>query len=109
SLAVLLAVLDAKHEEVRPALAMVGECRLDRRDLAVAFRSLADGGLQRRPVALGGDGKNRALLVLERALEGGREARIAARNATVAVDRGDGHRRILEEAHEPHFRRLGGL
>ncbi len=57
------------------------------------------------PVALGHHRQDRAVVALEHAFEGAGEARIAARDAAGLVDGRDRHRRVLEEAHEAHFRR----
>ena len=103
-LAIAVAILDAEHEEIGPALALPGERGFDRRDLALAFGRLTDGGFERGAVALGDHGEDRAVVALERAFEGRRKARIAACDAPMPVDGGDGHRRVLEEAHEAHFR-----
>ena len=69
-------------------------------------RGLADRGFERRAVALGhhrrGSSGSSPLSTPSKAAG---EARIAARDAAGLVDGRDRHRRVLEEAHEAHFRR----
>ena len=75
----LLLVLDRGDEEAGEALAGAVERGIDRRDLALPFRRLADGGFERGAVALGDDGEDRAVaraLALERGVEQPREPRI---------------------------------
>ena len=104
-LAVAVLVLDRRHEKRGPAFAGAGERGFDRRNVALPLTRLADRRFERRPVALGDDRKDRALVAFQHALEGGSEARIVARDARGLVDGGDRHGGVLEEAHEAHFRR----
>ena len=116
-LAVALALLDRRHVEARRAAAGAGERRIDRGDVALPVGRLGDRALEPAAVALGNGGEDRATLggnriALEHALEQPGERRVGARDPPGLVDRRDRHRRIVEEAHEPHFggaQRVGGL
>ena len=107
-LVALALLLDRGDEEAREALARARERGVDRRDLALPVRRLADRGLQHAAIALGDDREDRAVavaLALEHRVEQPREPRVRARDPALLVHRGDRHRRVLEEAHEAH---LGG-
>ena len=65
---------------------------------------LGDRRLERGPVGFGHHRQDRAA-ARQQAFERRGEARIAAGNAAGLVDGGNGHRRVLEKAHEAHFRR----
>ena len=60
-LVALLLVLDRGDVEAGEALARAGERGVDRRDLALPFRRLADRGFERGAVALGDDREDRAV------------------------------------------------
>ena len=70
-------------------------------------RGLGDGGLERRPIALGNHGADRAgaTVAVEHVVEQPHEQRIGAHDAAVAINSRDRHRRIVEKAHEADFRR----
>ena len=105
-LVALLLVLDRGDEEARKALARAGERGIDRSDLALPFRRLADGGFERVAVAIGDDGEDRPVaraFALECRVEQAREARIRIRDPAGLVDGRDRHRGILEEPHEADF------
>ena len=70
--------------------------------------ALAIAAFSAGAVALGDAGQDRAVVALEQTFEGRGETRIAAGDAADLVDGGDRHRRVLEEAHEAHFRRARG-
>src|SRR5262249_25547441 len=102
----LLLVLDGGDEKAGIALAGAGERGIDRGDLALPFRRLADGGFERTAVALGHDGEDRPVargVAFEHGMEQSRKSRIRVRDPALLVDGGDRHRRVLEEAHEAHF------
>ncbi len=101
-------VLDRSDEKARIALAGTGERRVDRLDLAVPFRRLADGGFEGGPVALGDDREDRAVargFAFEHGVEQARKPGIGIGDPPLLVHGRDRHRRVLEEAHETH---LGG-
>ncbi len=102
---VALGLLDRGDIEAAEALARPGQHRIDRRDVGLAGRRGADGGFERRPVALGDDGADRAVLALAaaRAVEQPREQRIGADDAALLVDGRDRHRRVVEKPHEADF------
>ncbi len=106
-LAVALAsLLDRCDEEAREALAGAVERGIDRGDLALPVRRLADRGFERSAIALRHHRQDRAVaLGPKRRMEQPRKSRIRIRDAALPVDGGDRHRRVLEEAHEAH---LGG-
>ena len=56
-------LLDRGDEEAREALARARERGVDRRDLALPVRRLADRGFERAAVALGDDGEDRSACV----------------------------------------------
>src|SRR5262249_3972982 len=102
----LLLVLDGGDEEAGIALAGTRERGVDRGDLALPFRRLADGGFERAALALGDDGEDRSIargFAFEPGMEQSRKSRIRVRDPALLVDGRDRHRRILEEAHEAHF------
>ena len=111
-LGLAVVLLDRRDVEAAPALVGAAEGCLDRRNLALASGRALDRGIQRLAVAFGDDGQDRAALgVLEGCREQAGKQRIGARDLSGLVDRGDRHRRRLEEAHEAHFgraRRIGG-
>ncbi len=81
---------------------------IDRRDLALPFRRLADRGFERGAVAFGHDREDRAPSIaapspLSTGWNRPREQRRSAHDLALPVDGGDRHRRVLEEAHEAHF------
>src|SRR5262249_57157012 len=102
----LLLVFDRGDEEARIALARAGERGIDRSDLALPFRRLADGGFERAAVALGDDGEDRSIaggFAFERGMEQARKSRIRVRDPALLVDGRNRHRRVLKETHEAHF------
>ena len=111
---VALLFLDRRDIEAPEAFARPGQHGIDRRDVALALRGLADRGFQRRPVSFGNDGADRpaAAVAAKHALKQPCEQRVGAHNAAVPVDGGDRHRRIMKKAHEAHLRgalRLGAV
>ena len=105
---VALGLFDRGDVEARETLVagLAGERRIDRRDVALAERRLRDRGIERRPVARGGDRADRAIaLPAQHGMEQPREQRIGAHDAAVAIDGRDRHRRVVEEPHEAD---LGG-
>ena len=96
---------DRGDVEARESLALAGQRGVDRRDVPPALRRLDDRRFERRPVALGDDGADRAAagVAADHALEQPGKQRIGAHDAAVAVDRGDRHRRVMEESHEADF------
>src|SRR5262249_44130065 len=104
----LLLVLDRGDEKAGIALAGTFERRLDRINFALSVCRRADSGFEDAPVALGDDGEDRAILpsfAFEYGVEQAGKPRIGIDDPSLLVDRGNRHRRILEEAHEPHFGR----
>ena len=99
---VALGLFDRGDIETAEALARPGQHRIDRRDIGLAVRGGADGGVQRRPVALGDDGADRAVLAVGAAgaVKQPREQRIGADDAALLVDGRDRHRRVVEKPHE---------
>ena len=112
-LAVALLFLDRSDEEGGKALASAGKGGIDRRDLALPVRGLANGAFERSAIALGHHRENRALVepsFLKRGVEQPREQRIRiARCVPCPVHSRDRHRRVLKEAHEAHFRGALGV
>src|SRR5262249_60082924 len=99
-------LLDGGDEKAGETLAGTAERDVDRGDTALPFRRLADRGFQRAAVALGDDREDRTIaarFALEPGMEQPREPRIGIGDAALLVDRGDRHRRVLEEAHEAAF------
>ena len=68
-LAVAILFFDRNDEEVGPAVGTSGQRRLNRRDIALSLRGLPDCGFEHRPIALDDNRKDRAVIVLEQALE----------------------------------------
>ena len=99
---VALGLLDRRDIEAAEALARPGQHRIDRGDIGLAGRRGTDGGFERRPVALGDDGADRAVLALGApgAVEQPREQRIGADDAALLVDGRDRHRRVVEKPRE---------
>src|SRR5215471_16746283 len=98
---VAIFLVDGQHEKVRPAFTDPCQWGLDRRNVALTFRRLADRRFEGRPVTLDDDGQNGS--IDEQPLECGGEARVPAPDAAVFVHGGDCHRSILEEPHEAYF------
>ena len=103
SFAVAVLFLDRQHEEVRPAFCAAGERRFDRCNIALPLGGLADRRFEHRPVAPDDHRQDRAVVAFEQTFKCAGKARIAACDPAGLVDSGDGHRRVLEEAHETHF------
>ena len=97
--------LDRGDEELPPALLAAVEHRLDRRDIALAFRGLVDRRDQRTAVARvdGSEDRIAGGGLKAEALRQFREAGIGAHHRAGAVHGRDRHRGVVEETHEADF------
>ena len=92
----------------KTARTLAAERGIDRIDLALASgprdgsRFPAQGGPV-RPRPRGSSGPQGRRLGFAHRIEQAGEQRVRPRDPAIAVDRGDRHRRIVEEAHEAHF------
>ena len=102
-----LVLLDGGDEELAEPLLGAVQHHLDRRNVGLPFRRLIDRGDQQVPVALadGAEDRLRRRRIAADALRQLGVARIGPDDRAAAVDGRDGHRRVVEEAHEAH---LGG-
>jgi hypothetical protein len=94
--------------EAEMPLLVVGAAAVDRRDVALLVGRLGNRILERLAVVLAQHGlkQRSALHVIARhqAVKHLQERPVGSENLAVAVDRGDRHRRIVEEAGEAHLR-----
>ena len=105
-LLIALLLLDRGDIEAGKAFAAALERGVDRGDLALALRGLADGDFEPKPVALGNDREDRpavATLAFEHRIEQPRKQRVRAHDPALPVDGRDRHWGVVEEAHEAHF------
>jgi hypothetical protein len=101
----LVVLIDRRHVEARPTLALAGQRGVERRALAVSTGRAPNMGLQCQTIAISHDVENGCSLRMglaaePRRLEQPGEQAICARDRARPVDRCDRHRRVLKEPHE---------
>ena len=99
----LARALHRRDVEARRARGVAGERRLHLARLSAAVERRAHLRLEAAALALRHHGEDRTLLAIAGAAEQAHEARVAVADPAFAVDGGDRHRRVVEEAREAHL------